>query len=275
MQDAAPCSLFTWTGQKNEELSEEESIIVISEELAALLASIKDEVITDPVTLVAKLLAIDEKLQEWKDSLPPEWCCHTVPLPYPANVTLPDYATHVDEFQDLWTTALWRSYYVNRLLVHERLLLMFEDIGARLSIKAGENLERTHKVLAEMTDAICQSVPAGYRDNCETKAISQPSFQTSNRSLLVGSLGHHFIWSLYFAGMLDSTQDSQRLWLSNQLKSIGVISGMRQAGHFSQMLYEKHEGNSPVHEIIYEVVDSPSPRSLPVLKRTPSPQASA
>jgi hypothetical protein len=218
-------------------LSHENMIVDLGEDLVSLLAGIKSGNITNPNTKIARLLEIDSKLKFWLYSLPSEWMPQTFQISDDSESCSVSYASHYDVYPDPWIASLWGTYYSDRILIHEQLLGIYEETSSTPYCEARENFNNSVNVLQTMTEKICHSIPLCFRF---------PDYTNMSTGPLRKETRHHFIWAVHLAGMPRTTGPKQRVWIATHLRRIGIYSGSKQAVILSDTLLERKEEARPL-----------------------------
>jgi hypothetical protein len=135
-------------------------------------------------------------------------------------------------YPDLRIAALWNNYRIVRLLVHEGIMsatLRYGTPGDR------ERFSRSTKVLVDMANGICHSVPyhlgfqstgAGTKKAAHVEEVPSPG-------------GYLILWPLFFSGMLTTASKEQRAWIVSKLRHIGLVMGIQLAMLMAKVLEQK------------------------------------
>lgn len=131
-----------------------------------------------------------------------------------------------DEYPDFWVASTWNNYRMVRILIHESILMTTMKYGTDEE-KSG--LKHSAKVLAEMTNGVCSSVPYIMGDRCR-RHYSRASFETLRPDLRRAKPGGYtLLWPLFLAGSLSTTPKDQRDWIALVLREMGLRMGMQLA----------------------------------------------
>ncbi len=205
------------------------------------------------VQMLQVVQTLDEDMQKFRQSLPPEFqhwtipSCEVLPSKTPASQEGKYFPEQVHLFENLQRASLWHIYcycqmHLLRTLIqhtssvnrrHQQTLPQAQDESSApidtLSLANAElALERLRLRLRLTIDDVCASVPylLGWSDD--------------SRFLNTGWRGrgvacHYSIWAL--AAILSVTEIdipmTQREWVRDRLNEIGLVHGVRHALHFA------------------------------------------
>jgi hypothetical protein len=202
---------------------------------ANLRASLEDGNVDADATLTS-LLHFDSELASWESSLPPSWACRAVPCG-------PDdkfYGTVYYVYPSYWNATVWGEYCAIRILVSD-LLLTYLDQAISFSIDGDSTKYRTYhcntlRTLQKVCTDVCASAPYFLGRVNESPMLN----------LSLG--GYHVLYSLLVCACVSQIPDSQRLWATNQLESIGRDMGIHLAFLLSDLMRNKayltHHGHN-------------------------------
>lgn len=229
LQEPIPAVAETWSHYVEGSLPDYDIILRslgnIEKQLITARADLK-EVADPPLPIIMNaLLPLDEMLEGWRKSIPSSWAFKTYKrLPsdvLEAGAPLSQY--HV--YTNLYIAVIWNAYRSYRLLIHETIM---SSILKCRSVKDMINLQLSMEVIRQMTDGICQSVPyclLQERNHHQLGWVLGPShkwepdeWSTSGALLL--------FWPLFSCGMLSTTQEEQRRWITRVLRGVGTRLGM-------------------------------------------------
>lgn len=223
LQEPVPPALEKWSSWTGNTIHEDEapanSFSVISSQLVAVRAELKQKSICNPTVIAEMLLPIDEKLETWRSELPSSWKYKSYTAIDSTASSGDTYQSHYDVYEDLWVASVWNSYRTSRLLLYEHIMSTTLKYG---SAEDNDILQIAAKVLKAMVDEICHSVPfhlgiQRHRNNS--------SFQDSDA--IPGC--YLLIWPLFASGMRRTTPWPQKEWIAEKLHYIGARMGLRLA----------------------------------------------
>ncbi len=126
----------------------------------------------------------------------------------------------------------WNMYRNVRLLIHEAVMSATLRYG---TLEDKENLGKSAKVLRDMANGICHSVPyhlgysrssAGVKESLHADVVPSPG-------------GYLILWPLFFSGMLRTACAEQRAWIATTLRQIGAGMGIQLALSMADSLEQK------------------------------------
>ncbi|KZF21817.1 hypothetical protein L228DRAFT_269271 [Xylona heveae TC161] len=132
--------------------------------------------------LLSAAQALDAEIAFWADSLPPEWCYHTVlrvKEPPEDTEDAEVYAGDVDAYPDVWVANFWNSYRCHRIFILEVKLrcLMWLAAPNKPSPMTFPDIVPTLKYASQMVQGICSSVPYCLRNGPFTPFIQEQQSQ--------------------------------------------------------------------------------------------------
>lgn len=233
LQEPIPYALHRWSSwaQPEQEIDDRPTnrFSEINEVLAAARAEIKHKRISDPRTVAAMLLPIDAMVEDWRRSLPESWSFTSYRDLGSANARAATFNSQYDMYPDLQTATRWNTYRNVRILIHEAIMSATLRHG---TLEETENLGKSAKVLRDMANAICHSVPyhLGYtRSRAHTKDAMHAEAIPSPGGFLI-------LWPLFFSGMLRTACQEQRVWIATILRHIGMGMGIQLALSMAEAL---------------------------------------
>ncbi|KAJ4171077.1 hypothetical protein NW754_007221 [Fusarium falciforme] len=239
LQEPIPYALKKWSKWAEcmdiKELEPANRFAEMNEILARARAELKYQDIKDPETVAARLLPIDEMLNEWARSLPPSWSYKSYRSIGPGGTPSSGYDQQYDMYDDPWVACVWNSYRNIRLLIHESIITATLKYGTE-DQKA--NLQSSGKVLVDMANGICHSVayhlghqPGGR----EAGGVRQFTYSDD----VATPRGWLLLWPLFFSAMLRTTPKEQRQWVAKTIRQMGLQMGLRLAMSMATMLEER------------------------------------
>ncbi|PTB45247.1 hypothetical protein M441DRAFT_64920 [Trichoderma asperellum CBS 433.97] len=231
LQEPLPYTLKVWSRWTENPKKKDEASLnrfsELNEELAAVRAEIKQRAIQSPAVVAAMLEPIDHKVEDWRSKLPDSWNFKSYRSLGPSvNPAAGGQMFQYDEYPDFWVASTWNNYRMVRILIHESILMTTMKYGTDEE-KSG--LKHSAKVLAEMTNGVCSSVPYIMGDRCR-RHYSRASFETLRPDLRRAKPGGYtLLWPLFLAGSLSTTPKDQRDWIALVLREMGLRMGMQLA----------------------------------------------
>ncbi|KAI9849553.1 MAG: hypothetical protein M1838_000136 [Thelocarpon superellum] len=188
--------------------------------------------LTKAVQILGDVVALDQRLVRWSQSVPAAWARQTVQHVVDRPATPPEtwafYPGDVDVYQDLWVADSWNTYRWARLVTGRmmvRIVARLRGIVPAFCLPAvGSPLE----VVLELVNEICASVPfiLGYATRAMEKEDSG-----------VNALGGYFLLTpLAVACSVDEVSEAQRRWLRGRLTHISRQMGINRAAALVEVL---------------------------------------
>ncbi|KAI3571878.1 hypothetical protein IWW34DRAFT_795527 [Fusarium oxysporum f. sp. albedinis] len=134
-------------------------------------------------------------------------------------------------YPDLRIATLWNSYRTVRILVHEAIMsatLRYDTPGGR------KRASRSAKVLVNMVNEICLSVP--YHLGFERIGV-----HTKKAAHVVTPIARRLLTPMaaVLFGLLRTTYENQRAWISSTSRQIGLGMGIQLAISMAEALEQK------------------------------------
>lgn len=226
-----PYTLKTWSRWTENPRKKDEASLnrfsELNEDLAAIRAEIKRKAIRSPAAVTAMLKPIDHKLEDWKSKLPDSWNYRSYRSLVPGtNSAAGGQMFQYDEYPDFWVASTWNNYRMVRILIHDSIMTTTIKYGTDEE-KMG--IKHSAKILAEMTNGICSSVPYIMGDRCNRR-YSRGSLEAARPDLRRAKPGGYtLLWPLFLAGSLSTTPKDQRDWIAVVLRELGLRMGIQLA----------------------------------------------
>ncbi|RSM10761.1 hypothetical protein CEP52_003407 [Fusarium oligoseptatum] len=239
LQEPIPYALTKWSKWAEclgiKEMDPANRFAEINEILARARAEIKYRDIKDPDTVAARLLPIDDMLNEWAQSLPPSWSYKSYRSLGPGGTPSSGYDQQYDMYYDPWVACVWNSYRNIRLLIHESIIAAALKYGTE---QQKASLQSSGKVLVDMANGICHSAAyhLGHQPG-DREAGGVKKFTHSDDVPSPG--GWLLLWPLFFSAMLRTTPKEQRQWVAKTIRQMGLQMGLRLAMSMATMLEER------------------------------------
>ncbi|RJE26927.1 C6 finger domain protein [Aspergillus sclerotialis] len=205
---------------------------ILRASLCDLHSSVKNNHLTDPVSIIEAALALDAKLIAWTLTLPPSWSPTTVNVS-PRNRNGSEFSIYGDYYyiyQDLPTSNVWNNYRATRYTLHEMIIDQLPRLHSSNSshlasdyANLGANSEAIMKHIAE---DICASVP--YHIGVTGKHSLKPELNFSNNSRPAAG-GYILTWHLFLAASCRFSPPSLKSWAITCMEKIGHSMGVNQA----------------------------------------------
>lgn len=212
----------------------------INEKLAAVRAELKRDGICSPQIVTARLLSIDVALLNWERTLPESWAYESYRATNFAGSLPSTWTLPYDVYPDLWVASMWNNYRSVRLLIHEAIIKATLRYGSTEEKRA---LQYSGRVLVDMTNDICRSVPY-HLEQKQTIRQESSSDSTECMELVATPGGYLLMWPLFLSGMLRTTPRDQRSWTKSKLWQIGTCMGLRLALSMAKILEQKEKSFS-------------------------------
>lgn len=231
LQMPLPYTLKTWSRWTENPRKKDEASLnrfsELNEDLAAIRAEIKRNAIRSPAVVTAMLRPIDHKLEDWKSELPDSWNFRSYRSLVPGtNSEAGGQMFQYDEYPDFWVASTWNNYRTVRILIHESIMTTTMKYGTD---EEQTGLKHSAKILAEMTNGICSSVPYIMGDRC-SRRYSRGSLEAARPDLRRAKPGGFtLLWPLFLAGSLSTTPKEQRGWIARVLRELGLRMGIQLA----------------------------------------------
>lgn len=230
LQMPLPYTLKTWSRwTENPQKKDEASLnrfSELNEDLAAIRAEMKRKAIRSPAVVTAMLKPIDEKFVDWKSKLPDSWNFRSYRSLVPGTNSAGGQMFQYDEYPDFWVASTWDNYRMVRILIHDSIITTTMEYGTD---EEKRGLKHSAKILAEMTNGICSSVPYIMGDRC-SRRYSRGSLEAARPDLRRAKPGGYtLLWPLFLAGSLKTTPKDQRDWIAVVLRELGLRMGIQLA----------------------------------------------
>lgn len=146
------------------------------------------------------------------------------------------YKSHYDVYPSVFATAAWNNYRMMRITIHD---FIITSTLANEPNKHLDNLRHSVKILFDMAEGICCSVPNipythAYRHAQNGAHLSRQA-DIANAALNIGE-GYLLVWPLFIVATLRTTEDDQRCWIANALNDIASRLGMPSAKSMAAIL---------------------------------------
>lgn len=179
--------------------------------------------------------ALDSRLQDWENNLPPTWAFNTAQnlqslgCTEPGGRYVPD---KLHKYQDMYTARLWNLYRVSRVILYSIMTHLSTSIAVNTSsIQPGIELDAVQaKILAFVND-ICASVlflsgkdlskmrPSDLAHS--SGSVGKDQLETYTNQSQDQNGRYSLLWPLYVASSVTFAPESQRRWMRQQILSIG------------------------------------------------------
>ena len=202
-------------------------------QLCELRASIRDRSLTDPFTIIASLLELDDAVVKWGAERSSEWDYTTVFDSSKPDVIYDDaYAV----YRDYWAAGTWNVQRATRLFVQEAILAQIDEMLAQpesviTTLDIPSLRSRCLAIICETAFEICASVPylLGH-DKPYDEQLSSPA---------PAAWGYFSLPAIYLAGSTIGVPQSMRLYVLGRLRHIGHSLGIQQALMMAAILQSK------------------------------------
>lgn len=170
---------------------------------------------------------IDDKIEAWSSKLPDSWNFRSYRSLVPGvNPVAGGQMFQYDDYPDFWVASTWNNYRMVRILIHETIMTTTMKYGTD---EEKTRLKRSAKILAEMTNGVCSSVPYILGDRCPRR-YSRASLEAARPDLRRAKPGGYtLLWPLFLAASLSTTAKDQRDWIAGVLREMGLRMGMQLA----------------------------------------------
>jgi hypothetical protein len=179
--------------------------------------------------------ALDSRLQDWENNLPPTWAFNTAQnlqslrCTEPGGRYVPD---KLHKYQDMYTARLWNLYRVSRVILYSIIIHFLISIAVNTSsIQPDIELDAVQaKILAFVND-ICASVMFLSGKDLSKMRLSdldhssanagKDQLETYTNQSQDRNGRYSLLWPLYVASSVTFAPESQRRWMRQQILSIG------------------------------------------------------
>ena len=229
-----PPDIIEWAEIELEDETSETRIahqlIVIIGRLCTLRATCKDKNnnYNNDTRFVALAKLIDSDLEDWENSLPPNFSYSIVESVKSEYVFSNTY--HV--YKNTWTTSIRNFYRCARILT-QQVITGWLSRNSMPNPSIDESQRRHSKlILTNLAYDICASAPS-------ILGASNSSVYSS-RAPTAGA-GASLLWVLYLVATMDQELTGVRTWVITRLTLIGRIMGIKQAESLANVLKTKRE----------------------------------
>jgi hypothetical protein len=184
---------------------------------------------SDLQEVLSEAKALEARLQDWENGLPPTWTYKTAQNLYSSHCAALEtryVPEKVHRYQDVYSARLWNLYRTSRIILFS-VTISLSTLPAldSPSLQPTLGLDTAQAMIREYVDDICASV-----SYLSGKAFS---LTRSNESDLDGRSKPHtsqsqnqngrysLLWPLYVASSVTFVPQSQRSWMRQQIVSIG------------------------------------------------------
>ncbi|KAG6994071.1 hypothetical protein G7Y79_00047g082970 [Physcia stellaris] len=180
-----------------------------------------------PEGWVEKVLAIEEEIRQWRDTVPAFWGYRSMP-PYDTsdNPGREDdllYPKAVHVYSGFLQASSWNIIWCGRIHLFHAMLAYRSTLSPNEARRVALPTESSIKQeLQTMADNVCNNVPFMLSEVDQTGALN-----TSRRGKAIGA--YFLIWALHVAGSVEILSRSQQDWIAGRLLHIGHVVGIQQA----------------------------------------------
>ena len=188
--------------------------------------------------LLNKALEIDQKLSDWKLSVPQEWASAPAVDTSPAALRkFQAYGDRMDIYYDVWVAGTWNSYRSSRILVNLVVLMCIDRLAATGSSTPPVDRPSVLSYLQTLVDDICASLPYHLGDKKRRGEFHLATYPTVDRKPTcrghlrsAASLGGWFLMTPLVACLeVTSLPKRQKLWIIEQFERIITLYGLPRA----------------------------------------------
>lgn len=177
-----------------------------------------------PQDWVEKVLAVEEEIRQWADTIPDFWRYQST-APYDmagdGDGSFSPKAVHVYHgfVQASCWNIIWcgRIHLLHAMLAYRSTLPPDVELGSPLLSESSIKQE-----LQKMVDYVCNNVPFMLGEVDQTGTL-----RTLGRGKAIGA--YFLIWALHVAGSVEILPRSQQDWIAGRLLYIGHVFGIQQA----------------------------------------------
>lgn len=233
-------------------------------------ASVRNGTLADPRVILRQALELEAFWLSIFADIPPGWKYETVYTDDDPDIVF-NGRYHV--YYDFWIAQLWNAMRTVRILINEKIQnTLLDGFSSKPPLFVGPEyviqLQLSTDLLYQLQTDIFASVPQhiGYvskrrssSPSASTSTMSASSNQSDTKSRcsdfrdfpfdekpnkvpsVRSSGGYFLLWPLFVAGSMDITTDSMRLWVVQNLRSVGHSMGIQQALVLAEVLQMKEE----------------------------------
>lgn len=182
----------------------------------------KDGSLTDPFTIIASLLDLDDAVVKWGAERSGLWEHSTV-----FDSTKPDviYDDAYTVYHTHWIASVWNVQRATRIFIHECIITQIDEklaqpLAAITTTDLPSQRSRSLAIICETAFDICASVPyiLGH-DKPYDEQLSSPA---------PAICGYFSVSAIYLAGSTIGVPQSMRLYVLGRLRYIGHSLGIKQ-----------------------------------------------
>ncbi|KAF2478056.1 uncharacterized protein BDR25DRAFT_250586 [Lindgomyces ingoldianus] len=181
---------------------------------------------------------VDANLQQWSNTLPPDWQYTTVAMVYdmPEDLsTAEQWSGPQHVYEDVHIASIVNDYRVCRIFCQSVIIACINYLGLDADSPLNDAYNSAVFFVQQMVDEICACVPfhLSYDMQPVAKKLGQDQAGKSLPSYShppAEALGGYFmVWPLYVAANAETVPKRQRDWLSGRLFNIGKTFGLNSA----------------------------------------------
>lgn len=195
---------------------------------------------SDPQRIIVEACGIDDELDLWAKTCPPEYVYQTITLQERSDEVFSD---HYHSYHNVYFAGIWNHYRCIRILINEIILTQLQhlrDSTAKPYI-IGQDVRfsetqifNSNATLLQLCHDLCASVP--YFLNFNPDYVSE-----SSREMPKAVHGNLLLWPLYTAGCTKMVSDVMRTWVGGRLQWISDVLGIRQAAPLAFTVLNKQD----------------------------------
>lgn len=195
---------------------------------------------SDPQRIVTEACAIDDELDLWAKTCPPQYVYQTITLRERSDEVFSD---HYHSYHNIYFAGIWNHYRCIRTLINEIILTQLQylhnlspkpDIIKQDARFSETQILNSNGTLLQLCHDLCASVP--YFLNFNPDCVSE-----SSREMPKAVHGNLLLWPLYTAGCTKMVSDVMRTWVGGRLQWISDVLGIRQAAPLAFTVRNKQD----------------------------------
>lgn len=180
-----------------------------------------------PEDWVGKVLAIEEEIRQWRDTVPAFWGYRSM-TPYdisdnPGKEDGSFYPKAIHVYNGFLQASSWNIIWCGRIHLLHAMLAYRSTLSPNKARRVALPTESSIKQeLQMMADNVCNNVPFMLSEVDRTGSLRSPG-----KGKAIGA--YFLIWALHVAGSVEILPRSQQDWIAGRLLHIGHVVGIQQA----------------------------------------------
>ena len=236
-------------------------LVILSMKIPALRA-IALQVLHEPMSsrialgireLMEAARHLDQQLAVWALEVPESWDCTTISV---CETTMDNprtaefYPGPIYEYCDMWVANLWNKYRTGRIFCQSIILNCLERLVQPWKQPVTPEFEAANKILQEMTDGICSTVPVllgfdALPESPRSTSSPTPYLDQSSKARSAKAIGGFaLIWDLNIAHSVIWISNDQREWIRGRLETIRFKQGVQPASSRPGLGFDKGQNSS-------------------------------